>query len=160
MAFHGNRNYRIVFRASLSANAALTWTPRLELSLHDVVGAGSTLQNDQASGSPGVLLNFAQQLLKLRAGVNFTDVDGRRWGTAPSPDYSGTIPNTPVFRAFGNGANQIGDGGEYAMAKNDGQQAGCVPLYLGGQAATLPLSSWSLWAAVEGNGNVDQRGSA
>lgn len=137
--------------AGLTANAALEWTEPLTLSSHDLVGAVKILQNDPASGTAAVEAAFAQKLLDLGAGVSMTDGDGRWWGTAPPPDYSGTIVLDGAQKSEGGGTS-VPAGWEYAMAKYDGKNAGYVLFHLGGQAATLPATSADIWVNGQGNG--------
>ena len=146
----------ICIGGSTSANAALTWTPPLELSSHDVVGAANELTGDGA-GTLALEMAVGQQILDLGTSVS-TTIGGRLYNTGPT-DYSGTLTGgAKSDEALGLGANayNVPAGWGWVVAKYDGPKAGYVLFHLGGQAATLPEYSWSIWNAVTGQGDPVQ----
>jgi hypothetical protein len=65
--------------------------------------------------------------------------------TTGTIDYSGTLSGAVQSAA---GAYIVPSGYDYVLAKYDGQNAGYVLFYLGGQSATLPLYSYNIWGSA------------
>lgn len=130
------------------ANATLTWSSPLTLNSPGVVGTVDGLAGDNP-GSDAIY--FAQELLDLSANtVNFhyTDISSgmEHVYNTSSTEYSGTLfGGVQVDNNY-----QVPIGYDYAIAKYDGQNAGWVLFYLGGQAADLPQFSYSIWGSNSG----------
>jgi hypothetical protein len=134
---------------SLSANATLTWTSPLHLNDHDVVGIMNGLAGDNPGNDEPY---FAQEILNLTANtLNFSFTDSSS-GVAhlystSSTEYSGTVIHTGTHQGSD---NNVPAGYDYVIAKYDGKNAGYVLFHLGGQAATIPEYSYSIWGADAG----------
>ena len=131
-----------------AANAAGTWvsgTSPISLNTQGIVGTVDGSSGDNPGSDE---LYFAQELLNLPANtVNFSYTDAsslvaHNYNTS-STEYGGTIvPGSSV-----QGANtSVAAGYDFAIAKYDGQNGGYILFYLGGEAATLPEYSYTLWS--------------
>jgi len=63
--------------------------------------------------------------------------------TTFATDYNGTVKTNSS--ASGGANQQVGSGWDYVLAKYDGQNAGYILFYLGGQDANLPQYPANFW---------------
>ena len=69
-----------------------------------------------------------------------------------SVDYTGSVSADDAVRKDKGNLLNVAAGYDYVVAKYDGQNAGYVAWYLGGEAATLPQFSNAIWANNQGSG--------
>jgi hypothetical protein len=137
--------------ASTTARATLTWASPLQLNSPNVVGTVKGLAGDNPGNDE---IYFAQELLNLPANtVNFSYTDtssgvAHNYNTS-STEYSGTLT---LGNQVDNGSVNVSSGWQYAIAKYDGQNAGYVLFYLGGQDAVLPATSYDIWVNDQNQG--------
>jgi hypothetical protein len=96
-----------------------------------------------------VVDDYANILLDMTTNTSKT-VDGQFYyrNTATDPG-SGEVSSTD----FITGTGTFVDGGwEYLAAKYDGPNGGLVLIYLGGESAIIPETSYSLWTNKKGQG--------
>jgi hypothetical protein len=129
-----------------SANATLSWSSPLTSSSPNLVGIAYGVTGS-GQGSDPFKFEVAQDLLNLSANqdvfmnVSSTSTEFVTFGT----DYNGIV-NTSSFSSGGAG-NSVGAGWDYAIAKYDGQNAGYILFYLGGQDANLPQYPANFWTS-------------
>lgn len=128
--------------------ATLTFSNPITVDSAGVVGAAEFLSGD-GGGSPATIQPVAQHLLDMAA--NTDEVFGGRSYSTSVTEYSGTI-------ALANSAKDdsgnlyVPSGFEYVVGKYDGENAGYVLFYLGGEDAYLPATSANIWLNGQGNG--------
>ena len=93
---------------------------------------------------------WAQQILDLAANTKVT-ILGVNYRTHDTDDYTGVI-NASDYTKDDSENNHIAAGWEYLMAKYDGQNAGYVMYYLGGDEAWIPSFSDDIWVNGQNNG--------
>ena len=133
-----------------TANATLSWSTPLTINSPNIVGTANGVTAD-GQGSPTFELDVAQALFNLGPSQDvFVTVDGAASTelVTSSTSYSGTV-NTSTYTTGGAG-QEVGAGWDYAIAKYDGQNAGYILFYLGGQAADLPQSPADFWTTQSG----------
>ena len=88
-------------------------------------------------------LIWANQILALAAGTTATilSVDYR---THDTDEYAGVLTDLGAFQDD-SGSNSVDAGWDYVLGKYDGQNAGYVLFFLGGEASTIPLFSDDIW---------------
>lgn len=127
------------------AKATLSWSSPLTLSSPNLVGIADGVTAN-GNGSPTFKMAVGQALLNLGANANVTTTVGGAVDTllkTSSTDYNGTI-NTANYIS-GTTSTYIAAGYEYVVAKYDGQNAGYIMFYLGGQDANLPQFPSNFW---------------
>ena len=139
----------LLFLSSVTVNAAIITGP-INYGTDRLVG---TVAPGTGAANPSSEADWAQEILNLTAGTTSgiyqthnTDeygVGGIGSSMIDAMDYEENFwaMNMPI---------SVEAGWEYVMAKYDGQQAGIVMYYLGGEASTLPEFSDAIW----NNGNV------
>jgi hypothetical protein len=99
---------------------------------------------DPLPGSADVdtVRGYGNTILALGLGATST-VDGVTYKSNTDIDYSGVLVGG-VRVNTGDGSN-IPAGYDYVMAKYDGQNAGWVLFFIGGEASSIPDYPWNLW---------------
>lgn len=132
----------VLFLCSVSANAAIISGP-IDYTTSGLVGTA-----DAGTGkvAPDVEAIWAQQLLDLSAGILApgTTIDGVTYRTHDTDDYIGIIDSLDYTKDESQ-SGMVEAGWEWLMAKYDGQNAGYVMYYLGGEATTIPELSDNIW---------------
>jgi hypothetical protein len=116
-----------------------------------------TLNSDGVLGTvrPGVPFSepevddYVNFLLDMSLNSTTTS-DGQTYvrNTALDPG-TGSVSSTDYLTGTG---TFVEAGWEYLAAKYDGPNGGLVVIYLGGESATLPTTSWNLWVNKQGKG--------
>ena len=136
-----------------SSYATLTWSSPLTLSTPGIVGVAYGVTGS-GQGSDPFLFTVAQDLLNLSANQDVTmNISGTstEFKTSTTTDYNGTVI-TSGTTSGGAGVNvTLASNYDFAIAKYDGQNAGYILFYLGGQAANLPQYPADFWTS-----NTDQ----
>ena len=102
------------------------------------------------NGSPEFKMAVGQALLDLGANANVTTTVGGAVNTllkTSSTDYNGTIVTSTYIS--GTSSTYVAGGYEYVVAKYDGQNAGYIMFYLGGQDANLPQFPSNFWTTSD-----------
>lgn len=128
---------------SSNASAVLIATP-IDYTTANLVGTAEPTAANSNASVPEVR-TMANTILALGAGVT-----SGIYQTHDTDDYTGTVSGG-VRVDTGNLLNILA-GWEYVMAKYNGQNAGFVLFYLGGEASTIPEFSNNIWANNTGNG--------
>lgn len=141
-----------------SAQAQLMWSSPLTINQSGIVGAADGITGDggTGTGNPAVELIIAQDIFEAnQQGYNggaitvdsgYVDSKGNaQTFLSSSTDYGDpTIITSSATSAY-SGADYVGPGFDYVIAKYDGQNGGYVLFYLGGQAADLPTASETIY---------------
>jgi hypothetical protein len=114
---------------------AIDFTNPLSLSQEGVVGTKDGVAGDTGPEEAAV----AQAILNLTQGQVLGDYKANT-----AFDYSGVIDGSSAFKDA-DGIGGISAGWDYVLAKYDGQNAGYVLFYLGGEASTIPEFPYDLW---------------
>ena len=137
--------YAIVLSVAslVSSNAwAVLITGPIDYTTANLVG---TADPGTASANVDQVLGWANDILALSAGVT-----SGIYQTHDTDDYVGTV--TGGIRFDTDDLLNIAAGWEYVMAKYNGQNAGYVLFYLGGEASTIPEFSNNIWLNGQQNG--------
>jgi hypothetical protein len=136
----------IVLSLSTSAHAAIISGP-IDYTTSGLVG---TADAGTGAVNPDQEAIWAQAILDLSAGTTATisDVD---YITHKTDDYFGTI-DALDYTKDDSESGIVGAGWEWLMAKYDGQNAGYVMYYLGGEATTIPELSDDIWVNGQDQG--------
>src|SRR5690606_37043601 len=125
---------------SVNAHAVIITGP-LDYSTAGLVG---TAKSAASNANPETVTALANQILAMSAGASAT-VGGVYHQTHNTDDYSGVLSVADAVRIItGNGRN-IAAGYGYVMGKYDGQHAGWVLFYIGGEASSIPSFPYNLW---------------
>jgi hypothetical protein len=125
-----------------NASATLSWPANLTLNTPGIVGISIGVTGE-GQGNLDYETGVAQHLLDMPA--NTIEPSSGPWNyQTSSTEYSGTLTGG-VKTDLGGGDAHVAAGHAYAIAKYDGQNAGYILFYLGGQAADLPSFPYSIW---------------
>ena len=122
-----------------NAYAVIISTP-VDYTTANLVG---TADPGTAAATVANQLVWANQILALTAPTT-TTILGVNYRTHDADEYSGILTDDGAFKTDGS-AGTIGAGWEYVMGKYDGQNAGYILFYLGGEASTIPEFSNDIW---------------
>jgi hypothetical protein len=146
------KNLAMIFGAALvlascqEAGATLSWSSPLTLSSPNLVGIADGVTAN-GNGSPAFKMAVGQALLDLAANATVTTTVGGAANTllktSTTTDYNGTIVTSSYIS--GTTSTYVAAGYEYVVAKYDGQNAGYIMFYLGGQDANLPQFPANFW---------------
>jgi len=130
-----------------NASATLSWPSPLTLNSAGVVGISIGVTG-LGQGTLEYETGIAQHLLDMPA--NTTEPATGTWFyKTSSTEYSGTLTGG-VETDLGGGRAHVDAGHAFAIAKYDGENAGYVLFFLGGQDADLPEFSYSIWGTDAG----------
>jgi len=130
---------------TISAHATLTWSSPLLLNSPNVVGISIGVTG-AGQGNLQYETGIAQHLLDMAANTTEPTTGNFNYQTS-STEYLGTL--TGGVHVDG-GNTHVAAGYDFVIAKYDGQNAGYVLFYLGGQDADLPEFSYSIWGDNSG----------
>ena len=129
-----------------SSYATLSWSSPLTSSSPNLVGTAYGVTGS-GQGSDAFKFEVAQILLSMGANQSITQPVGSTstlFNTFAT-DYNGTV--VTASSASGGAGDSVGSGWDYVIAKYDGQNAGYILFYLGGEAANLPQYPANFWTS-------------
>lgn len=136
--------------ASFSAQALTITSPITYTHSADNPIVGTFDTGTSAANVPTVT-GYLNTLLGLGANQPLTDISGVKYKTS-SVNYNGSFVASDGVRIDSGNLLSVAAGYDYVVAKYDGKNAGYVVWYLGGEAATLPEYSNSIWQNIAGEG--------
>ena len=136
----------IALSLSLNVNAGIISGP-IDYTTSGLVG---TADAGTGAVNPNEEAVWAQYLLDMTFNTSSTS-SGVDYVTSITTEYSGTIDALDYTKDESQ-SGWIESGWEWVMAKYDGQNAGYVMYYLGGEAMTIPEYSDSIWMNNQDNG--------
>ncbi|MEY2429381.1 MAG: hypothetical protein QOJ40_2266 [Verrucomicrobiota bacterium] len=131
-----------------NASATLSWPSPLGLNDPGIVGISFGVTS-LGQGNLEYETGIAQHLLDMPANTTEPSSGPMQYQTS-STEYSGTLTGGVETDLGGGGAVHVAAGHAYAIAKYDGQNAGYILFYLGGQDAYLPEFSYTIWGTDAG----------
>jgi hypothetical protein len=130
-----------------NASATLSWPSTLAINTPGIVGISIGVTG-LGQGTLAYETGIAQHLLDMPANTTEPASGPMQYQTS-STEYSGTLTGG-VETDLGGGAAYVPVGHAFAIAKYDGQNAGYILFYLGGQDANLPQFPYSIWGSSPG----------
>src|SRR5690606_10228514 len=97
-----------------------------------------------SNANPETVTALANQILAMSAGASAT-IGGVYYQTHNTDDYSGVLSVADAVRINTSNGSNIAAGYDYVMGKYDGQNAGWVLFYIGGEASSIPSFPYNLW---------------
>jgi hypothetical protein len=136
----------IVALLSQASHATLSWSSPLTSSSPNIVGIAYGVTGS-GQGNDAFKFDVAQILLDMGANATLTQPVGSTstlFNTFAT-DYNGTV--VTASSASGGAGDSVGSGWDFVIAKYDGQNAGYILFYLGGEAANLPQYPANFWTS-------------
>lgn len=140
----------LLFLSSVTVNAAIITGP-IDYGTDGLVGTADVGSSAANATNEAFWANTILGLVGLGTTSSNPDGNGIDYKNSTAVDYNGSIGDSSVNLGGGKDGT-IAAGWEYVMAKYDGQNAGYVMYYLGGEASTIPLLSNGIWTNVSDEG--------
>jgi hypothetical protein len=112
-------------------------------------GLVGTAMSGTSNANETTVTALANQLLAMAAGTTLS-LGGVDYQTHNTDDYSGTLSVANALRINTSNGSNIAAGYDYVMGKYDGQNAGWILFYLGGEASSIPSFPYNLWTENSG----------
>ena len=119
---------------------------------YDTAGLVGTADPGTSAGTATTETEWANYILAMAAGTAVVD-GGVAFQTHNTDEYAATLSVSDWVKGSDTeGDTAIGAGFDYVMGKYDGQNAGYILFYVGGEASTIPEFSDSIWTNNQQNG--------
>ena len=111
---------------------------------YDTAGLVGTADSGTIAGTATTETDWANYILAMTFGQT-ASVGGVDYRTHNSDEYTGTLLVGDYVKTDITGHTDVGAGFDFVLGKYDGQSAGYILFYLGGEASTIPEFSDDIW---------------